>query len=168
MAGQYRKTQQQIQHELDEIHHLISQGASDEYIIKNRNLDRRMFYRYKHRLYKQTAQMYQQKRREDIFYDILLCKERLTHDRISALDKANETKNPLWGQLATELAVSILKLENEGIKVLEKHNNASNNISGLEEKDRPIILDSTGQPATVLEVQPSEQQQQSTNDERQF
>src|SRR5262245_1025274 len=158
MAGQFRKTQQQVQHELDEIHHLISQGASDEYIMKNRNLDRRMFYRYKEKLYKQTAQLYQQKRQEDIFYDIQLCKERLTHDRVNAVAFANETKNPLWAQIASELAVSILKLDNEGIAILNR-----NAQPRLEEKDRPIILNS-GEPAPVVNVEPEPAQSTDTED----
>jgi hypothetical protein len=158
--GQVKKTQKQIQNELDEIHTLLSQGASDEYIIKQRELSRPNFYRYKKRLYKQVAKMYEDKRIEDYYFDIQLCKERLTQHLINATTKAHQTDNPLWGQLAAELAVSLLKLEAEGITAVTRNGN----LRSLEQKTGYLQYNG---PATAVPQQPATTTT-TTNDERQF
>ena len=116
--GQYRKTNQQIQLELDEIHRLWSTGATDEYIMKSRNIQRRIFYIYKRKLVTQLSDTWASKRMTDYAAEVQICKERLTNDRIFADQKARETGSALWGTLASELAVSILKLEAEGIQAI--------------------------------------------------
>jgi hypothetical protein len=148
--GQYRKTNQQIQLELDEIHRLWSTGATDEYIMKSRNIKRKLFYLYKKKLVAQLSGQWAAKRMTDYAAEVQICKERLTNDRIFADQKARETGSALWGTLASELAVSILKLEAEGIQAI---NNGW--LRFLEEKARdsryvepasplpPIILEPT-------------------------
>ena len=92
--GQIKKTQKQIQNELDTIHELLAKGASDEYIIKAREISRPNFSAVtKNGLYKQVAKMYEDKRIEDYYFDIQVCKERLTQHLINATTKANQTDN---------------------------------------------------------------------------
>jgi hypothetical protein len=148
ILGQIKKTQRQIQNELDEIHTLLANGASDQHIMKTRQLERPTFYRYKKRLYKQVARMYENKRLQDYYYDIQLCKERLTTDRVNAAAKANETNNPLWGQLAAEIAVSLLKLEAEGITAITQNGH----LRSLEQKTGHIQYD--GPRSTLPATEP--------------
>ena len=116
--GQYRKTRRQIQLELDEIHRLWSTGATDEYIMKSRDIKRAQFYIYKKKLIAQLSEIWANKQMTDYTAEVQICKERLTADRIFADHKAHETGSALWGNLAAELAVSILKLEAEGISAI--------------------------------------------------
>ena len=159
--GQIKKTQKQIQNELDTIHNLLAKGASDEYIIKAREISRPNFYRYKKRLYKQVAKMYEDKRIEDYYFDIEICKERLTQHLINATTKANETDNPLWGQLAAELTVSLLKLDAEGITAVTKNGD----LRRLEQKTGYAQPDVSASSVPEQSITPTTA---STNSERQF
>lgn len=157
--GQYRKTNQQIQLELDEIHRLWSTGATDEYIMKSRNIQRRIFYIYKKKLVAQLSQTWANKRMTDYAAEVQICKERLTNDRIFADQKARETGSALWGQLASELAVSILKLEAEGIQAI---NNGWLRLLTEKARDSRYM-----EPATPIPALPSTAAEP-TNEERQF
>lgn len=163
--GQYRKSTQQIQTELDEIHRLWSTGATDEHIMKTRKIKRAQFFKYKRKLCTQLADVWAKKRDEDYQAEVQLCKERLTNDRVRAELMSTQTRNPLWGQLAAELAVSILKLEFEGITSLK---NAR--LKRLEEKAGYIELKPTGTEVSAAESDglAATNNKQTTNDERQF
>lgn len=149
--GQVRKTDQQIQNELNEIHALWSNGATDRLIMEQKNISRQQYYRYKAKLVAQLSKIWANKQEQDYSAEVELCKERLLRDRNRAEIMAQETRNPLWGQLAGELAVSILKLEYEGISSLR-----NGRFKQLEEKagyielkpaatDVPTASPSTGQ-----------------------
>ena len=158
--GQYRKTRQQIQLELDEIHRLWSTGATDEYIMKSRNINRHIFYFYKKKLVTQLSEVWASKRMTDYAAEVQICKERLTNDRIFADQKARETGSALWGTLASELAVSILKLEAEGIQAI---NNGW--LRFLEEKARDDgRLESTPTLPPIIAVKSAESEPADTED----
>lgn len=160
--GQIRKNAQQIQNELDEIHRLWTTGATDDYIIKTRNMDRRQFYRYKSKLCEQIEEIWRAKREADFNAEIQICKERLTNDRARAEIMATETKNPFWAQLSAELAVSILKLEYEGIAGLK-----NGRFKQLEEKAGYIELKPATTDVPASSVSASGESER-TNDEAQF
>lgn len=141
---------------------MLSSGATDAYVIEQLKLERSQYYRYKAKLVKQLSEMWANKREEDYSTEVELCKERLLRDRNRAEIMAQETRNPLWGQLAGELAVSILKLEYEGISSLR-----NGRFKQLEEKAgyielKPAAADVPTGQANGLDAT------KSTNDERQF
>lgn len=126
--GQIKKTEQQIQNEIDEIHKLITQGATDEYIMYGRkNADgtpiriaRATYFRRKMRLIKQVGDTWKAKRDEDYIHEVQICKERLTQQLVNAqLHAQPQNANPYWAAIAGELTVSILKLEVEGILAIK-------------------------------------------------
>ena len=136
--GQIKKTEQQIQNEIDEIHKLITQGATDEYIMYGRkNADgtpiriaRATYFRRKMRLIKQVGDTWRAKRDEDYIHEVQICKERLTQQLVNAqLHAQPQNANPLWAAIAGELTVSILKLEVEGILAIK-----NGRLKQLEEK----------------------------------
>jgi hypothetical protein len=104
--------------------------------------------------------MYEDKRIQDYYFDIQVCKQRLTVSMINASQKAHSTDNPAWGQLAAELAVSLLKLEAEGITALTKNGN----LGRLEQKTGYLQSNAT---TTSVPEQPNTSAS-GTNDERQF
>lgn len=146
-----KRTQQQVQTEIDEIHRLWSIGATDEYIMQQRGLSRTQFYEYKKRLVKQQSKIWEKKSEDQKIAEIQICKERLITDRTNAATKAQEDgANPLWGVYASELAISILNLEMEGIRAV--HNGK---LRQLEEKaeyirySRPITtIQDSKRPST--------------------
>ena len=83
----------------------------------------------------QLSEMWAAKRKEDYTAEVELCKERLTRQLNRAEIMAESTRSALWAQLASELAISILKLEYEGIASV---NNARH--EQLEEKAGYIEL----------------------------
>jgi hypothetical protein len=126
--GQIKKTQQQIQNEIDEIHKLISQGATDEYIMNGRKdakgasirIARATYFRRKQRLIAQVADTWRAKQDEDYIHEVQICKERLTQQLVNAqLHCQPSNANPYWAVIAGELTVSILKLEVEGIQAIK-------------------------------------------------
>jgi hypothetical protein len=159
--GQVRKTDVQIQLELDEIHRLWTTGASDEYIMKSRGIKRAQYYNYKKKLVAQVSEIWANKQMADYAAEVQICKERLISDRIFADQKARETGNALWGNLASELAVSILKLEAEGITAIN-----NGRIRWLEEKAGYSRPDESATPILATQVTTSEPE--STNEERKF
>jgi hypothetical protein len=166
--GQIRKTDQQIQNELDEIHSLWSNGATDEYIMRTRDIKRAQFYRYKQKLVEQISEIWANKQEIDYSTEVQLCKERLTRNLNRAEITAERTDNPLWGQLAAELAVSILKLEYEGIASLQ-----NGRFKQLEEKAgylelKPATTDVPTSEANGMATTAGTTTSTTTNDERQF
>ena len=126
--GQIKKTEQQIQNEIDEIHKLITQGATDEYIMNGRKnaegppirIARATYFRRKMRLIKQVGDTWRAKRDEDYIHEVQICKERLTQQLVNAqLHAQPQNANPYWAAIAGELTVSILKLEVEGILAIK-------------------------------------------------
>ena len=136
--GQIKKTEQQIQNEIDEIHKLITQGATDEYIMNGRKTEdgqpiriaRATYFRRKMRLIKQVGDTWRAKRDEDYIHEVQICKERLTQQLVNAqLHAQPQNANPYWAAIAGELTVSILKLEVEGILAIK-----NGRLKQLEEK----------------------------------
>ncbi len=98
----------------------------------------------------------------DYAAEVQICKERLTNDRIFADQKARETGSALWGTLASELAVSILKLEAEGIQAI---NNGW--LRFLEEKARDgrVMEPASPLPPIILEpTKPADESDTATED----
>src|SRR5262245_5501606 len=148
-----------MQYGLDEIHRLWSQGYTDEQIIERLKIKRATFYFYKKKLVAQISQMWANKQMTDYTAEVQLCKERLNMDRIIAEQKAAETGNPLWGNIAAELAISILKLEAEGITAI-----SNGRLRWLEEKAGYSRPDESATPILTIATE-STAEQQSTNDE---
>jgi len=140
--GQIVKTRQQIQNEIDEIHRLISSGATDEYIMNGRKdeqgrtirIARATFFRRKQKLIQQVSEQWKAKRDEEYIHEVQICKERLTRQLVNATSHSQQNDaSPLWGAIAAELTVSILKLEVEGILAIK-----NGKLKQLEEKVRHL------------------------------
>lgn len=118
-----------IQKRLDSIQRLTAAGATDRFIMDDLKLKPARFYNYKAKLQEQIAQIWKDKTEQDYSVAVQICQDRLIADRTHALDMRNQTKSPLWGAIASELAVSILKLESEGIMAIK-----NGRLKRLEEK----------------------------------
>ena len=121
---------------------LIAEGASDRFIIDELKLKRAQFFHYKSKLETQIAEIWRNKNEQEYSVAVQICQDRLIADRTHALDMRNQTKSPLWGAIASELAVSILKLEAEGIMAIK-----NGRLKRLEEKAGYIQYD--GPRATI-------------------
>lgn len=142
MAGK-KGTRASVQNKLDSIQRLIAAGASDRFIIDELKIKRAQFFNYKAKLEEQIAQIWKDKTEQDYSVAVQICQDRLIADRTHALDMRNQTKSPLWGAIASELAVSILKLEAEGIMAVKNNGR----LKRLEEKAGYLRYDG---PRTTL------------------
>jgi DNA-binding CsgD family transcriptional regulator len=120
-----RKTRHQLEDELIEIQHRICQGNTDKEIIEGLNIKERTFYYYKHKLYQMSAAIQAKKREEVMAFETQILKDRFTrlyrHLELKAASpntKAGEVAK--IAKTAQEIAVNILKLEGEGIRVLSR------------------------------------------------
>jgi hypothetical protein len=128
-----RKTRQQIENELVEIQHRICQGHTDKEIMEELNIKERTFYYYKHKLYQMSAAIQAKKREEVMAFEMQILKDRFTrlyrHLELKAASpntKAGEVAK--IAEIAQDIAINILKLEGEGLRVLSGSSNSMNGI----------------------------------------
>jgi hypothetical protein len=117
-----RKTQKQLQDELDEIQLLISQGLTDTQIIESCKIAPRTFYYYKSKLHDRSASILREKTIEDLAFDMDILRDRFLRDRVNA-ERQAQTKgaNPNWQIIATQIAIDLFKLECEGLTAVHNH-----------------------------------------------
>src|SRR5688500_1822772 len=111
-------------------------------------ITRPTFFRRKAQLIAQVGEMWRSKREEHYVHEVQLCKERLTRQMQTAISHSQpDNASPIWGAIAAELAVSILKLEVEGIMSI--HNGR---LRQLEEKAGYIRYDEPRTPLPASNV----------------
>jgi hypothetical protein len=126
-----RKTRQQLENELIEIQHRICQGHTDKEIIEELNLKERTFYYYKHKIYQMSAAIQAKKREDGMAFEMQILKDRFTRlyrllelKAASPNTKAGEVAK--IAEIAQDIAVNIIKLEGEGLRVLSGINKITN------------------------------------------
>jgi uncharacterized protein YjcR len=126
-----RKSQQQIENVLMEIEHRICQGYTDTQIIEELGIKERTFYYYKEKLYKLSAEIQAKKTEQVMAFEVQILKDRLTrlYRQLEQRASSTNTKARDVAEIATvacDIAINILKLESEGLRVLPGINNLAN------------------------------------------
>jgi hypothetical protein len=144
----FRRTKQKMEYELTEIYRRLCNGETDLQIMTNLHLQERNYYKYKKRLEARIME-YQLKKTDDtIFTECQFFKSRMltlykalenqvTSDKTSGTDKAK------CAEVASEIAIDLLKLESENVKAIHeiiskttyKNNNNNNNDGYIKEYD---------------------------------
>jgi cobalamin biosynthesis Co2+ chelatase CbiK len=121
----FRRTKQKMEYELDEIFRRLCNGESDFQIMTTLNLQERNYYKYKKKV--EARLMEYQTRKTD---DTLFLECHLFKNRMLTLYKALETKMldsktsgveiARCADVASSIAVQIVKLESEGIRAVKE------------------------------------------------
>lgn len=111
-----------MENELLEMQRLISTGYNDGEIMRQLGLTRRLFYYYKDKIYKASAAIQARKAENILAWEQQLLKERLTRLFRLLEVKAGEPacragEAAACAEIGQEIAINILRLENEGLRV---------------------------------------------------
>jgi hypothetical protein len=121
----FRRTKQKMEYELTEIYRRLCNGETDFQIMATLHLQERNYYKYKKKLEARLME-YQLKKTDDtIFTECQFFKSRMltlykalenqvTSDKTSGTDKAK------CAEVASEIAIDLLKLESENVKAIHE------------------------------------------------
>jgi ACT domain-containing protein len=117
-----RRTRLQLEQELAQIEKMISHGYTDSEIMKQLNLKRATYYIYKNKIFTASADLQRQKSMDVLSFEQQVLKDRLVR-LFRILESRASDHNTKSGDVALcvsigqEIAINILKLENEGLRV---------------------------------------------------
>ena len=124
-------------------------------------IPRATYFRRKKKLIAQVSEQWKAKRDEDYIHEVQICKERLTRQLVNATSHSTQQNaNALWGAIAGELTVSILKLEVEGILAIK-----NGKLKQLEEKVRYLQSNESGTPLSASPLDGLDQQNTDNTDD---
>jgi hypothetical protein len=160
-----RKTKLQLENELREIEKLISIGYTDIDIMEKLHIKRSVFYYYKRKISIASAELQRRKSNDILSFEQQVLKDRLVR-LFRILESRSVDRNTRSGDvalcvsIAQEIAINILKLENEGLRVSSSLNYAiSKAIKYTEQETRDPL-----QEQSVATTTTTEQQQTTTTE----
>ena len=117
-------SKQQYEAQLQQIFRLLLENSSQEEIARELNISTRTVARYSQRIDKRYGQIQKQKTYDTLFLECNLLKNRLL-TLYKALetqvisDKTSGTEKAKCAEVAANIAIDVLKIESEGIKVVK-------------------------------------------------
>lgn len=149
-----RKTNRQIQNEVNEIGKLLAIGLTDREIMQKLQLRRSQYYVYRSKLYDQSADLFKKGQIEDLAFHKELLQERLTRlyrqaeTRLTGAAGNNTMTSKDIAQvlaMAQNIAINIFKLESEGLRILASQRNVNASIDNgyprsIESESREVRL----------------------------
>jgi hypothetical protein len=127
--GKPKKTSFRIQQLVNEIGKMLSAGRLDREIMEELQIKRSQYYEYKAKLYQQSEELFDRfndENRDSLIYQKELLSERLTRlykraeSDLAQTSPAEGSNNRASIYLAAQnIAINILKLESEGLRILK-------------------------------------------------
>ena len=117
-------SKQQYEAQLQQVFRLLLENKSQEEIARELHISTRTVARYSQRIENRYREMQRQKTYDTIFLESQLFKNRLlilykALETEVISDKTSGTEKAKCAEVAANIAIDILKLENEGIKVVK-------------------------------------------------
>ena len=114
-----RKTRAMLEHELNEIYHLLLEGFSPQEIKRSRNISDRNYTKYMDKLHKRIINEQLAKRQEYFLQDIDIARERLLADKRhlqAIITNPNASVKDKLEAINSDIALNItlMRLEYEG------------------------------------------------------
>ena len=116
-------SKQQYEAQLQQVFRLLLENKSQEEIARELHISTRTVARYSQRIENRYGEMQRQKTYDTIFLESQLFKNRLlilykALETEVISDKTSRTEKAKCAEVAANIAIDILKLENEGIKAV--------------------------------------------------
>ena len=114
-----------MEYELAEIYKRLCNGETDLQIMNALCLQERNYYKYKKRLETLLMEYQRKKTYDTIFLESQLFKNRMLklykalENRVTSLDNTSGVEKAKCAEIAANIALDVLKMESEGIKVVK-------------------------------------------------